>query len=93
MGRLTKLCQTRTVQEYIATFEKLAIHTKHLAEELYTECFISGLKETIQEHVQGYHPPNRLQNCHQDLHVEVFINSQNLWYSFTTKIKPIPSGN
>jgi hypothetical protein len=36
LGRLTKLRQTGTVQEYIATFEQLAICTKNLADDFYT---------------------------------------------------------
>ena len=47
MGRLTKLCQIGTIQEYIVAFEQLAICTKHLAEEFYIECLISGIKDPI----------------------------------------------
>jgi hypothetical protein len=93
LGRLTKLWQTRMVQEYIATFEKLAIHTKNLVEDFYTECFISGLKEPIRAHVQGNHPPTWTQACHQALDVEVIINSQNPQSTFPTKRNPVPSSN
>ena len=71
----------------------MAIYTKNLADEFYTKCFISGLKEAIQAHVQGNHPPNWMEACHQDLHAEVIINSQNPRSTFTTKRKPVPSGN
>ena len=54
----------RTVKEYIANFDKLAISTKNLLDVFYTECFISGLKESIQAHVQGHHPLNWMEACH-----------------------------
>ena len=64
MGRLTKLHKMGVVKEYIAVFEKLAIPSKNLSVVFYIECFISGLKEAIQEHVQRNHPPNWMEACH-----------------------------
>jgi hypothetical protein len=93
LGRLTKLRQTGMIKEYIVAFEKLAIHTKNLADVFYIECFISGLKEAIQAYVQGHHPPNWMEACHRALDVEVIINSQNPRSTFTTKSKPVPSSN
>ena len=51
LGRLTKLRQTGTVDEYITAFETLAFRTMGLQDDFYMECFISGLKEAIQAHV------------------------------------------
>ena len=44
LGRLTKLRQTGTMDEYITAFEALAFYTKGLIDEFYMECFINGLK-------------------------------------------------
>ena len=51
------------VKEYIAAFEQLAIRSKNLSDVFYIECFISGIKEAIHEHVQGHHPPNWMEAC------------------------------
>ena len=64
LGRLTKLCQMGMVKEFITSFEQLAIRTKNLSDEFYTECFISGIKEAIQAHVQGHHPLNCMEAFH-----------------------------
>ena len=63
LGWLTKFCQTKTVREFIATFEELVICTQGLVDPFYIECFISGLKEAIQAHVRGNHPPSWLEAC------------------------------
>jgi len=52
LGRLTKLRQTGTVEEYITTFEALAFRIKGLTDEYYMECFIFGLKEAIKAQVR-----------------------------------------
>ena len=57
LGRLTKLRQTGTVDEYITAFEALAFRTRGLLDVFYTECFISGLKEAIQAHIQLHNTP------------------------------------
>jgi hypothetical protein len=44
-------------------FEQLAIWTKGLSDEFYLECFISGLKEAIRDHVSMHHPTTQLQAC------------------------------
>lgn len=48
------------VKEFTISFEQLAIRTKNLSNEFYTKCFISGINEAIQAHVQVNHPPNWL---------------------------------
>ena len=63
LGRLTKLRQTGTVDEYITAFEALAFRTGGLQDEFYTECFVSGLKEAIQAHVRLHHPSSWLHAC------------------------------
>jgi hypothetical protein len=51
LGHLTKLKQSRTVEDFIASFEHLAFQTEGMTDALFRECFISGLKEGIQAHV------------------------------------------
>ena len=47
LGRLTKLRQTGTVDEYITAFEALSFRIMGLQDAFYMECFISGIKEAI----------------------------------------------
>ena len=56
LGCLTKLKQSSTVEEFIATFEKLAFRTEGMYDTFFKECFISGLKEEIQAQVLVTHP-------------------------------------
>eukprot|EP00253_Pinus_taeda_P011630 PITA_11630 len=63
LGRLTKLRQTGTVDEYITTFEALAFRTWGLSDVFYTECFINGLKEAIKAQVLLHHPPTWTEAC------------------------------
>eukprot|EP00253_Pinus_taeda_P014055 PITA_14055 len=63
LGRLTKLRQIGTVEEYISAFEGLAFRTKGLTDEFYTECFISGLKEAIKAQVLLHDPPTWTEAC------------------------------
>eukprot|EP00253_Pinus_taeda_P017311 PITA_17311 len=70
LGRLTKLRQTGTVDEYITAFEALAFCTMGLQDAFYTECFISGLKEAIQTDVRLHHPPTWSEACKVARNVE-----------------------
>lgn len=63
LGRLTKLRQTGTVQEYIKAFEALAFRIGGLADEFDLECFISGLKDAIQAHIRLQHLVSWLAAC------------------------------
>jgi hypothetical protein len=42
LGRLTKLKQSGTVEDYIAAFERLAFRTEGMTDAFFRECFISG---------------------------------------------------
>jgi hypothetical protein len=44
LGRLTKLKQSGTVEDYIAAFERLDFRTEGMTDAFFRECFISGLK-------------------------------------------------
>eukprot|EP00253_Pinus_taeda_P002482 PITA_02482 len=88
LGRLTKLQQTGTVDEYITTFEALAFRTRGLSDVFYTECFISSLKEAIKAHVQLHHPPTWMEACKVARNVEHALTAQHILPNFTTKGRP-----
>ena len=48
---LTKLKQLGTVEDFIATFERLDFQTEGMFDAFFRECFISGLKDDIRAHV------------------------------------------
>jgi hypothetical protein len=50
LGRLTKLKQSRTMEEFIAAFELLVFRPEGMSDAFFRECFISGLKDEIQAH-------------------------------------------
>jgi hypothetical protein len=51
LGRLTKLKQFSTMEDFITAFEKLAFHMEGMRDVFFRECFISGLKDEIRIHV------------------------------------------
>eukprot|EP00253_Pinus_taeda_P017771 PITA_17771 len=88
LGRLTKLRQTGTVEEYINAFEGLAFRTKGLTDEFYTEFFISGLKEAIKAQVLLHHPPTWTEACQVARKVEHALAAQYSRPNFPTKGRP-----
>jgi hypothetical protein len=51
LGRLTKLKQFGTVEDFIVAFERLTFRTEGMSDAFFRECFISGLKDEIRAHV------------------------------------------
>jgi hypothetical protein len=51
LGRLTKLKQSATMEDFIDAFERLDFHTKGMSDDFFSECFINGLKDEIRAHV------------------------------------------
>jgi len=51
LGHLTKLKQSGTVEDFIASFEHLAFRTEGMSDSFFQEFFISGLKDEIRAHV------------------------------------------
>jgi hypothetical protein len=51
LGHLTKLKQSGTVEEFIASFERPTFHTEGMSDAFFQECFISGLKDEICSHI------------------------------------------
>ena len=88
LGHLTKLRQKRTVNEYITSFESLAFRTRGLHDEFYVECFVSGLKEAIQAHVQLHHLISWLHACKIAHEVERALVAQYNRPNFISKGHP-----
>jgi len=93
LGRLTKLRQTGTVDEYITAFEALAFRTKSLTDEFYMECFISCLKEAIKAQVLLHHPPTWTEACQVARKVERALAAQYSRPNFPTKGRPPQAHN
>jgi hypothetical protein len=51
LGRLTKLKQYETVEDFIDSFERLDFQTEGMFDAFFQECFINGLKDVICAHV------------------------------------------
>jgi hypothetical protein len=66
----------------------LDIRTKGLYDELYLECFLSGLKEEILAHVCMHHPITWLQACTLELEVETILQAQPLHSSVPNRPRP-----
>lgn len=77
------------MQEYIKAFEALAFCTGGLADEFYLECFISGLKDTIQAHVRLQHLVSWLAACKIAREVEWALAAQLTCPNFIAKGRPI----
>jgi hypothetical protein len=75
VGRITKLHQTGSDKDFIMAFEHLAIKTEGLSYSFYLECFIGGLKEVIQAHVNMHHPTTRFQTCQLAMEVETILQA------------------
>jgi len=88
LGRLTKLQQTGTMDEYVTAFEALAFRTRDLSDAFYTKCFISGLKEAIQANVQLDHPPTWSEACKVARNVERVLATHSIQPNFTSKGRP-----
>jgi hypothetical protein len=61
LGRLTKLKQYSTVENFITTFKHLAFKTERMTYAFFKECFINGLKDEIQSQALMAHPQTWLE--------------------------------
>jgi hypothetical protein len=66
LGHLTKLKQSRIVEDFIAAFERLAFRTEGMTDAFFRECFISGLKEEIRAHVLMSRPSSWVEATKRD---------------------------
>lgn len=61
MGQITELRQTSLVQIYQEQFEVLMVRTKGLIDEFFIQCFLSGLRDTIENLIMMFHPTTLIQ--------------------------------
>jgi hypothetical protein len=89
LGRLTKLKQSGTVEDFIATFECLAFRTEGMTDAFFRECFISGLKEEIRAHVLMAQPSTCVEATKRAKEAQQVVSSQNRKPSFIPLSKPV----
>jgi hypothetical protein len=89
LGRLTKLKQSGTVEDFIAAFECLAFRTEGMTNAFFQECFISGLKEEIWAHVFMARPSTWVEATKRAKEAQQVVSSQNQKPSFIPRPKPI----
>jgi hypothetical protein len=89
LGRLTKLRQSGTVEEFIAAFERLAFQTEGMTDAFFRECFISGLKEEIRAHVLMARPTTWVEATKKAKEAQEIVSSQNRKPSFFPRPKPV----
>jgi hypothetical protein len=87
LGRLTKLKQLGTVEDFIAAFERLAFRTEHMSDAFFRECFISGLKDEIQAHVLMARPKSWVEATKRAKESQQIVSSQNRKPSFIPRPK------
>jgi hypothetical protein len=89
LGRLTKLKQSGTVEDFIAAFEHLDFRTEGMTDAFFRECFISGLKEEIQAHVLMAQPTTWVEATKKSKEAQQIVSSQNRKPSFIPRPKPV----
>jgi hypothetical protein len=82
LGRLTKLKQLGTVEDFIAAFERLDFRTEGMSDAFFQECFISGLKDEIRAHVLMARPPSWVEATKRAKEAQQVVPSQNQKPSF-----------
>jgi hypothetical protein len=85
----SKLKQSRTVEDFIASFEHLDFRTEGMIGAFFRECFISGLKEEIQAHVLMARPSTWVEATKRDKEAQQVVSSKNLKPSFIPCPKPV----
>jgi hypothetical protein len=89
LGRLTKLKQLGTVEDFIATFERLDFRTKGMCGAFFREFFINGLKDDIRAHVLMDQPQCWSEATKRDKEAQQIVSSQNRKPSFIPPTKPV----
>jgi hypothetical protein len=89
LGHLTKLKQSRTVEDFIASFECLDFWTEGMSDAFFRECFISGLKDEIRAHVLMAQPQSWVEDTKRDKEAQQVVSSQNQKPSFIPRTKPV----
>lgn len=81
---LFKLKQTGTVIEYQKEFERLCNKVQGLSAAAITDCFVSGLKTSIQNEIAIHQPTN----VSQDIGLTKLIESNLLFHAHTKLLFP-----
>jgi hypothetical protein len=89
LGRLTKLKQLGTVEDFIAAFERLAFRTEGMSDAFFRECFISGLKDEIWAHVLMAWPESWVEATKRAKEAQQVVSAQNHKPSFIPRPKPV----
>jgi hypothetical protein len=89
LGHLTKLKQSRTVEDFIASFERRAFRTEGMSDAFFRECFISGLKDEIRAHVLMARPQSWVEATKRSKEAQQVVSSQNRKPSFIPRPKPV----
>jgi hypothetical protein len=89
LGHLTKLKQSGTVEDFIASFERLAFRIEGMTDAFFRECFISGLKEEIRAHVLMDRPSTWVEATKRAKEAQQVVSSQNRKPSFIPRPKPV----
>jgi hypothetical protein len=89
LGHLTKLKQSGTVEDFIASFEHLDFRTEGMSDAFFRECFISGLKDEIRAHVLMARPQSWVEATKRDKEAQQVVSSQNRKPSFIPRTKPV----
>jgi hypothetical protein len=66
LEHLTKLKQSRIVEDFIASFECLSFWIEGMSDAFFRECFISGLKDEIHAHVLMAWPQSWVEDTKRD---------------------------
>jgi hypothetical protein len=93
LGRLTKLKQFGTVEDFIDAFERLDFRTEGMSDAFFRECFINGLKDEICAHVLMARPESWVEDTKRDKEAQQVVYSQKKKPSFipcTKTVNPTP---
>jgi hypothetical protein len=82
------LKQMGSVEEFIATFEKLDFRTNDMTYAIFMELFISGIKDEIHVHVLMAHPQTWFEATKRTKEAQQSVSSQTQKTSFIPHHKP-----
>jgi hypothetical protein len=77
LGHLTKLKQSRTMEDFIVGFEHLDFRIEGMSDVFFRDCFISGLKDEIHAHVLMAQPQSWVEATKRAKESQQVISSQN----------------
>jgi hypothetical protein len=89
LGCLTKLKQSDTMEDFIASFERLAFHIDDMSDVFFLECFISGLKDEMHAHVLMGRTQSWVDATKRDKEAQHVVSSQNQKPSFIPRTKTV----